>query len=121
MVNRAGLALVKSRQFGRFEVADVEDVGYRQLASCRTFRSVTLVQLIVKHKELLVRYIEHGALVDVLCTGVGGARDQLGEIADLVRDVVYRECVYSTALMSVPESDGWIFSDNNTRDILPSL
>lgn len=70
MVDRAGLAFVVTGQLGELEVADVEDVGDGQLAGCWPLYPITLIELVVKHKELLVRCVENGALVDVLGTSV---------------------------------------------------
>lgn len=70
VVNRAGVALIVPRQLGRLKVADVKDVRDGQLAGSWALYPVALVKLIVKYEELLVRYIENSALVDVLCAGI---------------------------------------------------
>jgi hypothetical protein len=95
------LGLVQTCIDWLFEIADVKDVGHRELISSRS-GAVSLVELIVKDNVFLPVAIENSTLVGVLSTDIRGARDDTRSIlAGLVSHVVDGESILVIAIADI--------------------
>jgi len=101
VVDGASPTGVVSGVHGVLEIANVEDVGGRQTLGHRADLGVTLVELVVHEEVLLVHLVVDNTLVNVLSTGEGCDRDDVGSVADLVRCVIDGDGVLVVAVADV--------------------
>jgi hypothetical protein len=101
VVDGASSASVVPGVHGVLEIADVEDVGGWQTLGHRANLGVTLIKLVVHEEVLLVHFVVDNTLMDVLSTGEGCYRDDVGGVANLVRCVVDGDGVFVVAVADV--------------------